>query len=344
MKDVRVSKSKIRVGFKGYVSTTDDGVLDMAYTDKAYNFAFEKGVLTGGIGIDPAFGNYISPPTRKHIYPEMPSGKKIKDVFLYRRVKQDGAHDDRLIAQLTDGQFYYTSMYTLDTWHAIDTFIISADVTAVNYNFKGKDMMLFATGRNLLLILDDTTPYVITNTPEFTSLAVHNERIYAGVNGTNNQVWFSDDFNPTNWNVSADEGGYINFSDECGEVLRVVSFLNYLYIFREYGIFRLTAYGDQNEFLLKKVFTDTGRIVKNSIEVCGDKIIFYAEDGLFAFDGYEVVRIAKELVPINKTYLMSGAYLDGCYYLACCIWENSSANNAVVRYSFLDKSISVPVS
>ena len=341
MRDVKVSKSKIRVGFKGFVNSTDDGVLDMAYTDKAYNFAFENGVLTGGIGIDPAAGYYLEPKVTRHAYPEMPSGKKIKDVFLYRRVNAEGEHDDRILAQLIDGQFYYTSVFKTDTWHAIDTFITTADVSAVNYNYKGKDMLLFATGKNLLLILDDTTPYVLMDTPKFTSLAVHNERIYAGVNGTNNQVWFSDDFDPTNWNVSADEGGYINFSDECGEVLKVVSFLNYLYIFREYGIFRLTAYGDQNEFLLKKVFTDTGRIVKSSIEVCGDKIIFYAEDGLFAFDGYEVTRIAKELMPTDRKNLMSGAYLDGCYYLACNIWESSSLNNAVVRYSLLDKSISV---
>ena len=341
MKDVKVSKSKIRVGFKGLVNTTDEGVLDMAYTDMAYNFAFENGVLTGGIGIDQAEGYYTEPSVTRHAYPEMAAGKKIKDVFLYRKVSSTGVHDDRLVAQLTDGKFYYTSVFQTDTWHLLEGLTTMADVSAVNYNFKGRDMLLFTSGKNLLLIIDDTTPYALTDTPKFTSLAVHNERIYASVNGTNNQVWFSDDFDPTNWNVSADEGGYINFSDECGEVLKVVSFLNYLYIFREYGIFRLTAYGDQNEFLLKKVFTDTGRIVKNSIEVCGDKIIFYAEDGLFAFDGYEVTRIAKEMMPTNRRSRMSGAYLDGYYYLACCIWEDSAVNNAVVRYSLLDKSISV---
>lgn len=341
MRDVRVRKTKICVGFKGLVNTADESVLDTAYANKAYNFAFENGALTGGIGIDPAAGYYSAPYTERHAYPAAPSGKSIKDVFLYRRVNKNGEHDDRLILQLTNGRFMYTSVFKTDTWHSIDELLITSDVSAVNYNYNGSDVLLLTSGRNMLIILDGETPYVVLDTPKFTSLAVHNERIYASVNGERSQLWFSDDFNPTNWSVSAEEGGYINFSDSCGEVLKVISFLNYLYIFREYGIYRLTAYGDQNEFLLKKVFTDTGRIVKDTIEVCGDKIIFYAEDGLFAFDGYEVARIAKELMPIDRKHLLCGAYLDGCYFLACCVRESGSANNAVVRYSLLDKSLSV---
>ena len=61
MKDVRVNKSKVVVGFKGIVTDTDQSVLDMAYAKQAYNFAIEDGVLTGGIGIDPAQGFYVAP-------------------------------------------------------------------------------------------------------------------------------------------------------------------------------------------------------------------------------------------------------------------------------------------
>ncbi len=341
MKEVRVGKSRVRVGFKGIVNTTDEGVLDMAYTDKAYNFAFENGALTGGIGIDPAEGYYVAPIVARHLYPEIPGTRGIKDVFLYRRLTAEGVRDDRLIAQATSGHFYYTSIFKTDTWHEIPEIIITKDVWTVNYNYNGNDVLLLTSGRDMLLVLNDTTPMACMNTPKFTSLAVHNERVYGSFNGSKPQVWFSDDFNPVNWNVSSGEAGYINFSDECGEVLKVVSFLNYLYVFREYGIFRLTAYGDQSEFLMKKVFTDTGRIVKNSIEVCGDKIIFYAEDGLYAFDGYVVSRIAVDMPAVYRKHLISGAYLDGCYYLACCIWEDSDQNNAVVRYNLRDKSISI---
>ncbi len=341
MKDVSVAKSKFRVGFKGVVNTSDESVTDMAYAVKAHNFAFDDDVLTGSIGIDRAQGYYPSPLVARHDYPTPPTNSKIKNVFLYRRLTSEGKHDDRIVAHLENGHFIYTPIYRTADWHEIEALNIGGEVSAVNYNFRGDDVLLLSSDEDALYIVNDAHPLVCGSAPKFTSLTVHNERVFGSVNGSQNQVWFSDDFNPVNWSVSSDEAGYINFSDECGEVIKVVSFLNYLYIFREYGIFRLTAYGEQSEFMLKKVFTDTGRIVKHSIELCGDKIVFYADEGLFAFDGYEVTRIAKELMPLNRTHLAYGAYLEDCYYLACDILEDEGHNNAVVRYRFSDKSISV---
>ena len=341
MNSIGVGKTKLRVGFKGIVNTADECVLDMAYADKAYNFSFDNGVLTGKIGIDRAAGYFPESPVFRHDYPVPPSGNKIKDVFLYKRMTSAGAYDDRIVAHLTDGHFMYTSVFKNDTWHDINSLVMRGDVCAVSYNYNGEDVLLLSSNVDYLYFIKGSDPLVCTEAPKFTSITVHNERIYGSVNGTQNQVWFSDDFNPSNWSVSSDEAGSINFADECGEVIKVVSFLNYVYIFREYGIFRLTAYGDQSEFLLKKVFTDTGRIIKNSIELCGDKIVFYAEDGLYAFDGYTVTRIAKELMPLFRTHLMSAAYLDDCYYLACATDGEGTGNDSVIRYRFADKSISV---
>lgn len=339
--DVNVAKSKITVGFKGLISSADENVLDTAYAVKSCNFAFENGVLTGGIGIDEGEGFYPAPIVDRHKYPVVPDGKEVLDVFLYRRKTADGKPDDRIVVRLINGAFLYTSVFKSDEWHEVPSLRILGNVSAVNYNYNGEDMLLLSSDRYCLYFITDSTAYACTNAPKFSSITVHNERVYGSVNGVNNQVWFSDDFNPSNWNVSANEAGFINFADECGEVLKVVSFLNYLYIFREFGIYRLTAYGDQSEFVLKKVFTDTERIVKDSIELCGDKIVFYAGDGLYAFDGYEVSRMATEIPSVKYTQSMSCAYLGDCYYMACNIWEAQKTNNAVIRYSFKDKSVSV---
>jgi len=341
VKDVRVNKSKVVVGFKGIVTDTDQSVLDMAYAKQAYNFVIEDGVLTGGIGIDPAQGFYVAPYVERHPYPELPAGKRLRDVFLYRRKNADGTYADKLIAHLTNAKFMYTAAYETDEWHDLSGLMINEDVTAVNYNYNGEDVLLLGAKNAKLHMIKDTTPLILGDSPQFTSIEVHNERVFGCMNGVQNQIWFSDDFNPQNWSVSETEAGFINFADECGEVLELVSFLNYLYVFREFGIFRLTAYGEQNEFMLKKVFTDTGRIVKNSIEVCGDKIIFYATNGLFTFDGYEVTRIAKQLPPIERTHLMSCAYIDDYYYMACKIEGSGTKNNAVIRYGLKDKTLCI---
>lgn len=341
VRDVPVRKSKITVGFKGLANSTDQSLADMTYAKTVHNFAFEKGVLTGGIGIDSAEGYYPDPYIERHAYPPLPEGRTFRNVFLYRRKAENSAYGDRLVAHMDNYRFMYTSVFAPDEWHEIPDLMINDDVTAVNYNYNGHDVLLLSAKDNDLFMIQEGTAFVCGNAPMFTSIEVHGERVFGSINGAQNQVWFSDDFNPINWSVSATEAGFINFADECGDILKLVSFLGYLYIFREGGIFRLTAIGDQSEFMLKKMFTDTGRIVKDSIELCGDKIIFYSDTGLFAFDGYEVTRIGSELPDIFRTRIMDCAYLDDCYYMACRTESDGDENNTVIRYGLKDKTLSV---
>ncbi len=336
MKQVRAERHKFNVGFKGVSGTTDTSVLDMSYAVDCRNFCFEKGVLTGAIGIDVA-KNYD--PAGAGEYPATEDDQRIRNVFLYR-YRKDGVTDDRLVIHLDNGRLMYTSIGKTDGWHALDPMLLKGELSGVNYNYNGDDMLLLSSGEDGLYAITGDMPLVCSEAPHFTSIAVYNERVYGSINGNFRQVWFSADFNPSNWRVSEDEAGYISFNDECGDVIKVVSFLNFLYIFREFGIFRLTAYGPQSEFMLKKVFVDTGKIVAGSIEVCGDRIIFYAEKGLYSFDGYDITPIAKQLAGVNRTDAMSGAYLDGIYYLACNIHDTGGKNDSVVAVNLPENTIS----
>lgn len=103
-----------------------------------------------------------------------------------------------------------------------------------------------------------------------------------------------------------------------------------------------SAYGDQNDFIMKKVFTDTGRIYKDSIVLCGDKIMFCAEDGVYAFDGYDAVKVGKEFPLAKDKRETCAGYLENKYYLACKVDEfGGDGNNAVVRYDTETKDVSV---
>lgn len=342
MRDIRTTKKRVRIGFEGIANTVDESVMDLRYARLCHGFEFSGGALTGRLGIDVASGYYSFPSIARHTYPVFGSSKQIKKAFLYRRLDSSGGHDDRIVVQLSDGSFWYTHVFWSDSWHAVETLIMQGDVEGVNYNYNGKDVLLLCSSYDGLFLIDDDTGYVCSSAPKFTSIAIHNERVFGSVNGSSNQVWFSDDFDPSNWTVSQTEAGYVSFSDDFGEAIRVVSFLGYLYIFREYGIFRLTAYGDQNDFILKKVFTDTGRIYKDSIVLAGDKIMFCAEDGIYAFDGYDAVLAAKELPKIENKNSMCAGYLDNCYYIACELAEcEGSGNNAIVKFDTERKDISV---
>ena len=90
---------------------------------------------------------------------------------------------------------------------------MDGDVDVTNYNYNGKDMLFLSSEVDPLFVIDDGTPSVLTAAPKFSSITIHNERVFGSVNGNKSQVWFSDDFQPTSWKVSPDEAGFINFSE-----------------------------------------------------------------------------------------------------------------------------------
>lgn len=344
MREVRTYKKRIRLGFDGIVNSQDEAVLGLEYAKSCQNFAFEKGVINGKIGVDTASGYYAFPSVDRHAYPTFASDKRIVKTFHYRKILGKTKYsDDRLVAILADGSVWYTTMFSeASKWTQLVDFYLTGDVEGVSYNYKSNDVLLMSSSDDGLFIVNDSTVTYCTNAPKFTSIAVHNERVFGTVNGVSNQVWFSDDFDPANWKVSPTEAGYISFADDLGKAIKVVSFLNYLYVFRDYGIFRLTAYGDQNDFIMKKVFTDTGRIYKDTIVLCGDSIIFLAEDGLYAFNGYETTRIGKELPQISGKNKACGGYLDGNYFLSCSLKDESgNLVGALVRYDLKTRTISL---
>lgn len=342
---VPTASRTVRIGFKGIRTTTDESVLDWNYTPEMYNYRIQNGVLTGKLGLDAAKGFDAVLHGARHAYPALPSGVKVKGIFHYRR-RHQGNYDDRLVIQTSEGALYYTAVFENDTWHEVEGYTLSGDAAAVSYNYDGKDVLLMCSPSSTFAVLDDGTVKTVTSAPRFSSVTVHNERIYGTLNGESNQLWFSDDFDPENWSVSGDEAGYISFSDECGDALAAVSFLGYLYIFREHGIYRLTAYGDQSEFSLKKLFTATGRIYKNTIALCGDRIMFLTDEGVFAFDGYTASPAVRDLPDIAFPTQCFAAYHDGAYWLACSLTGCDLVpipytNNVLVRYGIRDGDMSM---
>ncbi len=344
MMPVHTTKRRLKIGFEGIVNTTNEELLDYAYTRHAYNLAFEKGRLTSSLGIDKAQGFYTD--KTRHDYSTFASSKQLKNIFYYRFFNA-GAADDRLIVHLKDNTFWQTKVLAQAGWSQIQGLSLSGDVEAVNYRFNGEDILLLASEDASLYYLKNTTATEIPDAPHFASIEVYNERVFGCLNGSKTRLWFSDDFDPTNWDVNSQDAGFIEFADDCGNLLKVVSFLGHLYIFRDYGIFRLTGYGDQSTFAVKKVYCETGRIYKRTIVHCGDKIIFLADEGLFAFDGYDVVRIAKEFPAIKNHDTAVGAYLDKRYYLSCSADIDASyvisgaVNNVILTYDLFEKSINM---
>lgn len=288
-----------------------------------FNFDTQHGHLEDLPGI-----KILKTPNRNAAYMR-PELNGFKNAFLYRRFDTEkNDYEYTLFSQANSGNLYW-----MPYDNGTDKFTMAPAapkgdiVCALNYRYNDKDVFLMASTGKKLLIADHKTITAVQNIPPITSMCLHSERVFLTCDDERNSLWFSDDFDPSNWNVSLTEAGFIHFEDDGGKVIKAVSFLNYVYIFREYSIYRLFATGEQSDFSLTKLFMSTGKIYPKSITLAGDRIIFLAEDGFYAFDGANCVRTLKNVRLDGKKEDVVSAYHEGNVYIACKI--NYPLNQAV---------------
>ena len=85
-------------------------------------------------------------------------------------------------------------------------------------------------------------------------MCLHYERLFAVVGGERNRLAFSANLEPTDWTEDLSSGGFIEMQDERGGLNRVISYNDYIYVFRDFGVARVSAYGDQTDFSVSQLF------------------------------------------------------------------------------------------
>lgn len=123
-----------------------------------------------------------------------------------------------------------------------------------------------------------------------------------------------------NWRDFAEErggGGWIDFPDGKGRIAAIAWFENALYVFRERGIQRLDARGDERTFALRDECA-CARVYGQTVAVCGGRIVFLAEDGLHSFRGGGAEAFAegfsRRLCGVPQAQPRA-CYAGGRYYL-----------------------------
>lgn len=361
----RVNYKKLNYAhfFNGINVDYDENILPITYSVNTYNFSFNSGALKTGLGID-----YLKLPTS---YSSFDNSTRIvnfdgehqfKAGWLYKKdnaniIGMQGVnYDNYLILQDINGDFYiYDICSTTNFLSKIEGLNLTDIPTILNYNLNSEDVVLICSGQGMWTYsFNKHTATKIETAPKFKSMCLHYERLFTTVVDDRYAVWFSDDLDPTNWNISLNEAGFIRFDSEHGIVNKVVSFNDYVYVFREYGISRITAYANQTEFNVNHLFVSSGKIYGDTVTVCGDRIMFLTENGLYSFDGYSTnkinLNIDNMLASVNNCFVAS-AYCNGKYYLACRLnfnddkkiicEENNYYNNAVLEFDLNSKTLNI---
>ncbi len=295
------TKYRKRVGaFRALNVANDESVLDFSTAAECYNFDFSSGALRDGYGVE----SHPSVPPQATRY------------WVYRHYSEDAEkYVEQFLFQVKEGPLFM-SVADTDKYRGFSG-VAYDNVTALNYRLNSKDVLLISSTGRHLLVWDGKQLREYKDAPLISSMALHYERLFVTSESDPTKVFFSDDLDPTNWSISSGGAGFIELLDERGILTKVVSFGGYLYIFREHGISRVTAYADQSEFAVTNLFVSAGRIFPESIVKCGSAIMFLASDGLYMFDGYECKKTLKNLDGLFGSKCACGEYFNGKYYLSC---------------------------
>ena len=316
--------------FLGMNTTVAEDNLPFNYSPKTYNFTLEKGVPETGVGVSTAVAKIgaVDWEIKKRLL-----NVKFLKMFYYRTHYQTYALD-RLLAYGEDGHLYETAVNVPYTSFA-DLGAYGEVLAATVYTYNGETGLLISTPTGLYFI----NTGVVTRLSfgeVFTTMCSHQDRVFAVLKLDEYKLYFSDSFDPNNWTLSLTEGGYIGFTEEMGKIIKVVSFGGYVYIFFEHGIRRLSAYNDQTEFSVRTLYLSVGQIAKDTITICGDRMMFVASDGTYVFDGVSVKKVLGEIADaFAKDQNASFAtFHNGKYYLACRLDMDSTISgvNSLVIY------------
>lgn len=266
-------------------------------------------------------------------------------IFYYHRFDFDkNADADNLIIFDANHKGYYIPLTGEPSLNELNV-TFTAPPVMLNYRLNGEDVAIMVSDTDNMVVWNGVTaPEIILDAPKIKSMDIHYERLFAVTGGTDDtELKFSDDLDPTNWSESLNDAGFINLVDERGKLLKVLSFNDYLYVFREHGITRVYANTAlQSSFYVNHLFVSGGRILGDTLALAGDRVLFLATDGFYLFDGAETRRVLENIFPkIHITGREVASFFNGKYYLACSLSENSVENDALLVVEMENLNVSV---
>ncbi len=321
------TKRKVITDFKGMSGEVNERLLPSSYASVSYNFDCSDGTLKDGLGLKIMTfpDNFVC---------KLPSSERAEKLCYFKRYdKEEEKYKDEILIFCRSGETY-TYPFGEAEPKKID-FKFSSLPNGIKYKYDDKDILLLNSNGELYSY-DGERIEKIEGAPEIKDMCIHNERLFVLSEGEGTTLYYSQDFNPFNFSYSLKEGGYIDFQDERGALQRVVSSMGYLYLFRSFGISRLTAFYDQSNFSVEHLFTSTGKIYSGSVTPCDDGIVFLAKEGFYKLTSSGVNKILSRYDAFLKEVDNSrakGVYHDGSLFVNCKMKLAGLEEEVTVVYS-----------
>lgn len=297
----------------------DDNTLKYKDAKIVYNFSSQDGALKTGFGFEelkmPTNRNSLGSETLIPI-----SGTEVKSIWKLKWYDSSSAKIDKYYLFYFNNENKVCYDNILDT--RIATNIISSTYTqtpyATYYRKNGEDYLMLTGAGNGLMLISGSGIQQDADAPEIISCCTHYGKLFAITAGNQGKLEYADDMNVLNW--SSEQTQNLDFSDGRGNLNKIVSFDDYLYIFRDFGITKVSIYGKNEEFSISHMYFSDSFIYPNTIAQSGDNIYFLTDSGLKVFNGASVKNIELETDELLKrcdNKNASATCFNGKYYLAC---------------------------
>lgn len=350
-KETKTKVAKIKDFSKGFKYDLDvcENILS---PNLSYNFDFENGALVSsyGVGDIKLAEDEMSQVFERTL--ENTTGAKFVGAWLYNYYSETyNKFQKKVVLYGEDKNLYFFRLFGFDLWiYRLYDETLNSRPEAIHYNINNKDIMLFSSkDDNLLVWHSDSNPYVLENVPKFRSICMHASRLFAIVEGPGNKIWYSDNTDPTSWPAVKDSTiGVIEFPDEQrGKPNKILSFLDDLYVVRDFGISKITYFLKTNTYQITQLFISGGKIFNDTVCVCNDKIFMLTSDGVYVFDGNEAEKLDLKLDKLFSNFNVNAkaVFFEGKYFVACKLdlgEENKDfINNALLAIDVKTGEVSI---
>ncbi len=135
------------------------------------------------------------------------------------------------------------------------------------------------------------------------------ERMFYGCK--NGEIVYSKPSAPTMVLDSIEDGGRLYLPADSGEIVAMKAIGETVYAFCERAVYAVKTQAKANEFVVRRVAYDGGRIVKNGVAVLGEIILVLAEDGAYRMQN-DVMKKAFERLNFGRIEIARGCEY-GCF-------------------------------
>lgn len=342
--------------FDGIEADKDTATVSLNTAQYGFNIGIKDGNLINGPGINTAEA-VLGNGTMRTIPDLGAFVTGVKQPYLYRRYNAaTGVRDDRIVVLGTDRYLYQSNVNSGNFARLADVpRLLDEEVSFCNYCFDGEDVLLILTEEGGMYVYDGSAATYYADAPKLRSVCMHYERLFGSDAQNPSRLHFSNDLDPTDWTIATDGAGYIDFMDEGGAIIKVISFKDAIYIFREHSIVRLSAYVNPEDYSVSKVFYTSCFISAESIVSENGIVFFMADNFLYSFDGYRASRIFSGVTALfaDTSCISACCFKNKLYIAAMLKTENDSAgadedvtdgiqyNNGFVEIDLLGGGVSV---